>query len=66
MSGRVLPGSSSGPKGYLAPEDLVNFLCCAAMVYPKSHHEVMAHEVMALVKRILEKKRIHTFVTSGW
>jgi len=53
ISGRVLPGASCGPKGYLTPEEeeeLVNFLLhCAAMGYPKSRHEVLA-----LVKRILE------------
>ena len=65
ISGRVLPGASCGPKGYLTPEEeeeLVNFLLrCAAMGYPKSRHEVLA-----LVKRILEKKRIDAVVTSGW
>jgi len=64
ISGRVLPGASCGPKGYLTPEEeeeLVNFLLrCAAMGYPKSRHEVLA-----LVKRNLEKKRI-AVVTSGW
>ena len=57
ISGRVLPGASYGPKGYLTPEEeeeLVNFLLrCAAMGYPKSRHEVLA-----LVKRIWRRNRL--------
>ena len=46
MSGRIVPGSTSGPKTHLSPEEeteLVKFLLrCAAMGYPKSHEVVLA------------------------
>ena len=65
MSGRVVPGSTSGPKTYLSPEEeteLVKFLLrCAAMGFPKS-----CEEVLALVQRIVDKKRFLARVTSGW
>jgi len=65
LGDRISGRASCGPKGYLTPEEeeeVVHFLLsCAAMGYPKSRHEVLA-----LVKRILEKKRIDAVVTSGW
>ena len=55
MSGRVVPGSTSGP--FLSPEketELVKFLLrCTAMGYPKFHEEVLALE------RIVGKEMIY-------
>lgn len=57
ISGRVVPGSSSGPRKLLSieeEEDLVVFLRrCAMFGYPKSRKELME-----LVQRILEGKGI--------
>jgi len=62
ISGRVLPGATSGPKAYLTSEEeeeLVKFLLrCVAIGYPKSRHEVLA-----LMNRLLEKKGIPATVT---
>ena len=65
VSGRVVMGSTSGPKPYLSTEEedeLVKFLLrCGSIGYPKSRQEVLT-----LVTRMLERKGIHTCVTSGW
>ena len=65
ISGRVLVGSTSGPKPYLNIEEegeLVRFLLrCSAIGYPKSRQEVLA-----IVTRMLERKGIGACVTSGW
>ena len=65
ISGRILPGSSSGPRKLLTTEeeeDLVAFLRrCAAIGYPKSRKDLME-----LVQRILEGKGIEHQVSNGW
>ena len=65
ISGRVVPGSTSGPATYLitAEEDeLVLFLCrCASIGYAKSRKEVLA-----LVQRILDSRGIAKVITNGW
>ena len=65
ISGRVLVGSTSGPKPYINIEEegeLVRFLLRrSAIWYPKSRQEVLA-----IVTRMLERKGIGACVTSGW
>ena len=65
VSGRVLSGTTSGPAIYLnssEEEELVRFLLgCAEIGYPESRKQVLA-----LVRRLLVKKRITAPVTSGW
>ena len=65
ISGRVLVGSTSGPKPYInieEEEELVRFLLrCSAIWYPKSRQEVLA-----IVTRMLERKGIGACATSGW
>ena len=65
ISGRVIVGSTSGPKPYLnveEEEELVKFLLrSSAIGYPKSRQEVLA-----IVTRMLERKGMHANVTSGW
>ena len=65
VSGRVMPGTKSGPPMYLTVSEeteLVQFLTrCAGIGYGKSRKEVIA-----LVQRILDKKGILKMVTNGW
>ena len=65
ISGRVLSGATSGPDTYLdrsEEEELVKFLLrCAEIGYTKSRKQVLA-----LVKRLLQKKGKCGTVTSGW
>lgn len=65
VSGRVLPGSVSGPSTYLTAEEeeeLVTFLRRGASIgYAKSRQEVMS-----LVQRILHSKGIDRHVSNGW
>ena len=44
MSGRVVSGSTSGPKTYLSPEEVTELvkLRCTAMGYPKFREEALA------------------------
>ena len=55
LSGRVLNGATSGPDTYMdrsEEEELVKFLIrCAVIGYAKSREQVLA-----LVKRLLQKK----------
>ena len=64
-SGRVLPGKTSGPQAYLnslEEKELVQFLLRSSDIgFAKSRKQVLA-----LVRRILEKKGISAPVTSGW
>ncbi len=65
VSGRVRPGSVSGPPKYLSSEEeteLVTFLSrCASIGYAKSRKEVLA-----LVQRILDSRGIERTVTNSW
>lgn len=65
VSGRVLPGSSSGPLKYLKTveeNELAMFLCCCASVgYSNSRKEVLA-----LVQRVLDSKGGSKSVSNGW
>ena len=62
-SGRVKPGAVSGLPKYLnTDEELVKFLLrCASIGYPRSRKDVIA-----LVQRINESRRITGYVTNGW
>ena len=65
ISGRVLPGCTSGPASYLSCEEekeLVTFLCRAAQI----GHGRTRQEVIAIVERILASRGIVKRVTSGW
>ena len=65
ISGRVLPGTKSGPSPYLSYEEeveLATFLCRSAEVgYGRTRKEVIA-----IVERILLERGIERSVTSGW
>ena len=65
VSGRVVPGSTSGPPRYLTvseENELVKFLTrCGSIGYGKSRKEVMA-----LVECILQSKNLSRHVSSGW
>ena len=65
VSGRVVPGTNSGPPRYLTmaeESELVQFLTrCAAIGYGKSRKEVMA-----LVQRVLHDKNINKTLSGGW
>ena len=70
VSGRVVPGTSSGPARYLTTaeertakeSEVVQFLTrSAAIGYPKSRKEVMA-----LAQGVLDSKGIKKTVSSGW
>ena len=64
-SGRVLPGSRSGPPSYLSIEEekeLVVFLCrSAAIGYGRTRNEVIA-----IIERLLSSRGIERKVSSGW
>ena len=64
VSGRVMSGATSGPQTYLdrnEEEELVQFLLrCAEIGYAKSRKQVLA-----LVRRLLQKKAKNVPVTSG-
>ena len=65
ISGRVTEGATSGPQTYLEPEEekeLVDFLLKSCDIgYAKSRKQVIA-----LVKRLMQKKGMDVPVTSGW
>ena len=65
ISGRVLPGSTSGPRRILndeEEEELVAFLCrCASVGLSKSRKELLA-----LVQAIAESKGTQHLITGGW
>ena len=65
ITGRVLPGSTSGPATYLTAQEekeLATFLCrSAAIGYGRTRSEVMA-----IVERILASRGIYRRVSSGW
>ena len=64
-SGRVLPGSTSGPQRYLSSQEeneLVSFLCRSALVgYARTRKEVLA-----IVERVLSSRGADKSVSSGW
>lgn len=65
ISGRVLPGATSGPPSYLTceeEEELVNFLCRVAQI----GHGRTRLEVIAIVERVLSCRGISRTVTTGW
>lgn len=64
ISGRVLPGATSGPHTYLTveeEEELVRFLSCVANI----GHGRTRQEVMAIVERMLAARGIARTITSG-
>ena len=64
-SGRVLPGSRSGPPSYLSIEEekeLVVFLCRSAAIWYGSTR----CEVIAIIERLLSSCGIEWKVSSGW
>ena len=65
ISGRVLPGRTSGPALYLSreeEEELVAFLCRAAQI----GHGHTRQEVIAIVECVLASRGVVKHVTSGW
>lgn len=65
ISGRVLPGATSGPHSYLTREEekeLVSFLCRAAQI----GHGRTRKEVIAIVQRVLDARGSNKKVSSGW
>lgn len=65
MSGRVLPGATSGPQTYLSSEEeeeLVHFLSRSALI----GHGRTRIEVIAIVERVLSSRGITKSVSSGW
>ena len=65
ISGRVVPGTNSGPSKYLSTEEedeLVQFLLdCASIGYPHGRLEVIA-----MVQRVCHERGIERVVTHGW
>lgn len=65
ISGRVLPGSKSGPQPYLSEQDaneLATFLCLSAAIgYGRTRSEVIATVELILLSRGIDKR-----VSSGW
>ena len=65
VSGRVIPGSNSGPERYLTTMEegeLVLFLArVAAIGYGKTRKEVMA-----IVQNVVDQKCLNKSVSSGW
>ena len=65
ISGRVLPGSTSGPSTYLSAQEekeLTTFLCrSAAIGYGRTRKEVIA-----IVERVLSSRGVYKTVSSGW
>ncbi|CAI8005301.1 hypothetical protein GBAR_LOCUS4131, partial [Geodia barretti] len=65
VSGRVMPGSNSGPQRYLTTAEeveLVQFLTrVAAIGYGKTRKEVLA-----IVQNIIDEKCLNKSVTNGW
>lgn len=65
VSGRVLPGATSGPCTYLTSEEekeLVTFLSRIAQIV----HGHTCREVIAIVERILSSRGNMRTVTPGW
>ena len=65
ISGRVLPGATSGPSSYLSSieeEELVNFLCRVTQI----GHGRTRSEVIGIVERFLASRGIVKSVSSGW
>ncbi len=65
LSGRVLPGATSGPPCYLSSEEeeeLVTFLCRVAQIGQGRTRQ----EVIAIVERVLAARGNARAVTSGW
>ena len=65
ISGRVLPGSKSGPDTHLTSEEeeeLAGFLCRTALI----GHARTRKEVLAIVNRILSSRGKKKEVTPGW
>ena len=65
ISGKVLPGTKSGPPSYLTEkeeQELVTFLTrSSAIGYGRTRKEVIA-----IVERLLCSHGIHKYVTNGW
>ena len=65
ISGRVIPGSTSGPPKYLntqEEEELVQFLIdCSSIGYPRGRLEVIA-----MVQCVCHERGIERVVTHGW
>ena len=65
ISGKVLPGTKSGPLSYLTEkeeQELVTFLTrSSAIGYGRTRKEVIA-----IVERLLFSRGIHKYVTNGW
>ena len=65
ITGKVMPGSKSGPRKYLSTmeeEELVSFLAkCSSVGYGKTRAEVIA-----LVQSVVDKKKIETQVSTSW
>ena len=65
ISGRVLPGATSGPRTFLTSdeeEELVSFLCRTASI----GHGRTRQEVIAIVERVLSSRGVTKSVSSGW
>ena len=65
ISGRVLPGTTSGPPTYLTceeEEELVTFLCRAAQI----GHGRTRQEVITIVEQVLSSRGNTRTVTTGW
>lgn len=65
ISGRVLPGATSGPSCYLSneeEEELVNFLCRVARIGQGRTRQ----EVIAIVERVLTSRGNARIVSTGW
>ncbi len=65
ISGRVLPGATSGPPTYLSSEEeeeLVTFLCRVAAI----GHGRTRQEVIAVVERVLASRGNARTLTCGW
>jgi len=65
ISGRVIPGTKSGPAKYLTNEEedeLVQFLLdCASVGYPRGRQEVIG-----MVQRLCNERGMDRIVTHGW
>ena len=65
VSGRVLPGATSGPNTYLSideEKELVRFLCRSSAI----GHGRTRQEVIAIVERVLASRGSTKKVSSGW
>ena len=64
ISGRVLPGATSGPRTFLTSdeeEELVSFLCRTASIgHGRTRQEIIS------VERVLSSRGVTKSVSSGW